>query len=372
MATFVRARTPGLPCRLLVAVLLAALLPVLAPATGHAAVMSFGSSLSEPATLNTAENLAYQGTNTEVLPSPEAPNGFVHTYHFGADTALWNTVLADGQPSAPAGGEVLKVSLEGCAEPASGGPAPLTQIHFQVISTLTGGAFKVDMTSQPFNIPVCGQNGVGASTVTTYEPTDMCLEEGAYVDLNDEGGFVEHSYQSGVAYEVFGSMAGSTFDSFIKGGGTGNGAILSTRESSAMDGFAANQNAELMLRVTLGTGPDAAYICPGGTRGLPPVPPPVNLVRQTDGINHHREVAVAIYCRMTPECRGVATLTSPGGRVSYGSSTFNLPAERTAHVPIRVTSHMMRLIREHRGTLATLSVVVAGKTANQTIAVKIL
>jgi hypothetical protein len=352
--------------------LLALLCSIIGAAPAQAAVTSFGSALSVPATLNTAEDLAYQGTNTAVLPSPEAPNGVVHTYHFGADTALWNVVLANGQASAPSGGQALKISLEGCAQPAADGLPPLTQIHFQDLSPLADGGAKVNLTSQPFDIPVCGHGGAGASTVTTYEPSDMCVNKGDYMDLNDEGGFVEHSYQSGVPYQVFGSVAGSNYDSFIKGGGTGNGATLSALESTAMDGFAANEDAELMLRVTFGTGPDAAYICPGGTRGLPPVPPPVNVGPQTDGINHHRVVAVAIYCRLTPECKGVATLTALGKHVSYGSSTFSLKGEQTAHVPIRVTSHTMTLIREHRGLSATLSVLVAGKTATQTIAVKIL
>ncbi len=118
--------------------LLAGLLALLAPASGSAAISTFGSPLSVPATLNTAENLAYQGTFTPVPPNPEAPNGLFHTFHYGADTVLWNVASATGGVQAPATGQAVKVSLEGCAQAASGGPSPLTQIHFQDLSPLPG------------------------------------------------------------------------------------------------------------------------------------------------------------------------------------------------------------------------------------------
>ena len=351
------------------------MLSVVAPATSPAAITTFGSPLSVPATLNTAVNLNYQGTNTLVYPSPEAPTGVYHTYHFGADGALWNAALASGVPSAPATGQALKVSLEGCAQPAADGLPPLTQIHIQDISPLPGGGAKVNLTSQPFAIPVCGWNGASGHTVSTYEPINLCVSRGDYVDLNEEGGFVEHIYQNGVPYQVLGAVRGSTTDSFIMGDRTGNGATMSSADRTTMDGFASNQNEELMLRVTLGTGRDATHICAGGTRGLPPRLAPIRVSPQTDGVNHSGIVAVAVFCRLTPECRGVATLTAPGrqaSQASYGRTSFRVAGEKTTHVPIRVSSQMMALIRAHGGVSATLSAVVAGKTVTQTIIVKIL
>ena len=262
MTIHVHTRTPPGVRRLLLGGLLAGLLPVLAPATSPAAVTTFGSPLSVPATLNTAENLNYRGTYTPVPPAPDAPNGLFHTYHYGADTALWNVAQASGVPSAPAAGQAVKVSLEGCARPAAGGPPPLTQIHFQDLSPLPGGGAKVNVSSQPFDIPVCGQNGAGGSTVTTYEPTNLCVSQGDYVDFNDNGGYVENVYRSGVPYQVIGSVHGSTMDSFIRNQGTGNGATLSSFDTTANDGFAANPNEELMLQVTLGTGSDATPCAP--------------------------------------------------------------------------------------------------------------
>jgi hypothetical protein len=358
--------------RLASGLLLTGLLAVLAPATSPAAILTFGSPLSVPATLNTSENLGYPGTYTPVPPNPEAPNGLFHTYHDGSDTALWNVAQATGSPQAPATGQAVKVSLEGCAQAASQGPPPLTQIHFQDLSPLPSGGARVNLTSQAFDIPVCGQGGASGSTVTTYEPINLCVSAGDYVSFNDNGGYVENVYRSGVPYQVLGSVNGSTMDSFLRNNGTANGAILSSSDLSAHDGFASNANEELMLRVTLGTGTDATQICAGGTQGLPPLLPPIGIRPQTDGVDHGRVVSVALYCRLTPECKGIATLTAMGRNLKYGHSPFSVQGKKTAHVPIRVTPQLMGLIRTHRGGVyATLSAVVGGKTVAQTIAVKI-
>jgi hypothetical protein len=365
-------RTSRRLCRLASSLLLAGLLVVLAPATSPAAISTFGSPLSLPATLNTSEHLGYPGTYTPVPPNPEAPNGLFHTYHDGADTVLWNVAQAAGYPRAPATGQAVKVSLEGCAQEAPHGPPPLTQIHFQDLSPLPGGGAQVNITSQAFDIPVCGQGGASGSTVTTYEPINLCVSAGDYIAFNDNGGYVENVYRSGVPYQVLGSVNGSTMDSFVRNNGTGNGALLVSSDLSAHDGFASNGSKELMLSVTLGTGPDATHICAGGTRGLPPVLPPIGIRPQTDGVDHARVVSVAVYCRLTPECKGVATLTAMGRHLNYGHSPFTLRGKKTTHVPIRITPRLMGLVRTHRGGVyATLSAVVGGKTVAQTIAMKI-
>lgn len=369
-------------CAVCGGVLAAALLVLLLIAdNAGAAVMTFGSPLSVPATLNTSENLSYPGTNTAVPPSREYPNGEVHTSHYGADTALWNSTLSGGTPRAQSSGQVLKVSLEGCAQPAPGGPPPLTQIHFQDLAPLAGGGAKVNVTSQAFDIPVCGQGGAGASTVSSYEPTNLCVNAGDYLGLNDDGGYVENYYRSGVPYQVIGAFKGSTLDSFMRNNGTGNGAVFSPTDTSAMEGFAANENEELMLQATLGTGPDATPLCPGGTSGVhapaPPPPPstPVKVASQTDGVNHARFVAVAIFCRLTTPCSGTAELSPLGHsarRASFGSTRFRIPAKKTSHVPIRVSQPVIKLLRQHRrGARLVLRVAIAGKLVTQTITVKI-
>jgi hypothetical protein len=352
---------------MLVGSLLMGILALLAPASTSAAIRTFGSPLAVPATLNTAEDLAYQGTYTPL------PGGVFHTFHFGADTALWNVGQANDLPSVPAGGQALKVSLEGCALPASGGPAPLTQIHFQDISPLPGGGAKVNLTSGPFEIPVCGVHKASGATVTTYEPAGLCVSRGDYIAFNDEGGYVENVYRAGVPYEVLGSVRGSTADSFIKNDGTGNGAVMPASERAANEGFTANHDEELMMRVTLGTGPNAGYVCPGGTKDAPPPLPPIDIHRQTDGINRARIVSIAVYCRPASGCRGAAALTLDGDAADpVGRTTFRLAGDDTSHVPIRVTAQVLRLIRQDNGVTTKCVAVVNGKTFTQTVEIKIL
>jgi hypothetical protein len=250
-----------------VAALLLLLLLLAWSASAHAAITNFGSMLARPATRNTSANLGYVGIFTRVPPSSQAPNGIYRTPHWGADTALWNAKLARGRASAPASGQALVVRLEGCAASAPGGPPPLTQIHFQDLSPLPGGGTRVKLTSQPFDMPVCGQNGANTRTITAYRPINLCVGRGDYVALNDEGGYVPNFYPAGVPYRVIAGQPQSTMNSFIRGGGTGNGARMSALDRTAEDGFAANRGEELLLQVELGTGANATRLCPGGRGG---------------------------------------------------------------------------------------------------------
>jgi hypothetical protein len=364
--------------RTLCVALLAGVLPVLVPASGQASISTFGSPLSVPATLNTAQNFGYPGTNTQVPPSPEAPNGVIHTFHFGADTALWNFSNSRSEPRASATGQATKIEVEGCAQRAANGPQPLTTVHFQDLSPLADGGAKVNITSLGFDLPVCGENGAGASTVTTFLPINLCVGAGDYVALNDSGGYVPNIYRSGVPYQILGAVSGATTDSFIKDQGTGNGATLSPAVTSAMDGFATNRNEELLMRVTLATDGDATHICPGGKGGLPPALAPIRVSPQTDGVNQSRIVAVAMFCRVTP-CNGVATLSSNaadtstyGREETYGRVGFSLPPNKTVHLAIRVKSKLVQKIRAKHGVSTTLTAVVNGKTITQRITIKIL
>lgn len=362
---------------LLAACLLAVAIALIAPAAGRADVKTIGSPLAVPATLNTAENLNYPGTNTAVPPAPDAPNGVFHTFHYGADTALWNISNPQGGMRVPSTGQALRVEVEGCAQQASGGPRPLTTIHIQDLTPLPDGGAKVNITSQGFDLPVCGENGAGASTITTYVPINLCVSAGDYVGFNDSGGYVPNVYRSGVSYQVLGAVPGATTDSFIKDQGTGNGSVLSPSVTSANDGFATNHNVELMMRVTLGTGADATHICPGGKQGAPPVLAPIRVSPQTDGVNHSRIVAVAMFCRVSP-CNGVATLSSNaadtstyGREETYGRVGFSLPANKTVHLAIRVKSKLVQKIRAKHGMSTVLTAVVNGKTISQRITIKI-
>lgn len=340
------------------------LVPTLALGEAVAATMTFGSPLSVPATEDTANNLNYTGTDVAL------PGSVFHIPHDGADSALWNVQQAGGSPIAPAGGQVLSVSLEGCA--VSNGPPPLTQIHFQALSPLPGGGAKVELTSQAFEIPVCGAGGAGGSTVSTYLPTNLCVAQGDYVDFNDEGGFVGPQngpppYPAGVPYMVIGAVTGSTMDSFVRNNQVGNGATLSPTDTTNHDGFASNPGEELMLQATLATGPDATPLCPGGTRGVPApgssraahhhafpaltIPTP-----QFDGMNARGVVQIAIYCHASAgSCTGIITLHSKPHRGSrsvwLGASRFAVPARGTGKVRVHLSALARRMVRDATGGL---------------------
>jgi hypothetical protein len=236
------------------------LAPALRAPVADAALVSFGSPLRARASLST-DNLDYAGINTPY------GSGVVHTAHFGADTALWNVSVRGGRASAPADGQVRSVSLEGCAQPAKGGPPPLTQIHLQTLAPQGGGRVKVELTSQSFELPVCGERGASDATLSSYRPTGLCIDAGDYVGFNDEGGFVEGFYRAGVPYRVIAAAPGSRMDSFLQGGGTGNGALFSPAVRAPAEGFAANVHEELLLRATLATGADAVSYCRHGLGG---------------------------------------------------------------------------------------------------------
>ena len=327
-----------------------------------AATMTFGSPLSVPATEDTTNNLNYEGTNVAL------PGSVFHIPHDGADSALWTVQLAGGSPTAPVGGQVVSVSLEGCAK--SNGPSPLTQIHFQALGPLPGGGAKVELTSQAFEIPVCGQGGASGATVSTYQPTNLCVAQGDYVDFNDEGGFVAGQngpppYPAGVPYMVIGAVPGSTMDSFIANNEVGNGATFSPTDTSSHNGFASNPGEELMLQATLATGPDATPICPGGTRGVPPpgsrtvhrhVFPALTIpTPQLDGMNARGVVQVAIYCHSAGSCSGTITLYSKSHHGSppvwMGAARFSVAPHSTGKARVHLSMLARRMVRATAGGL---------------------
>jgi hypothetical protein len=347
-----------------------------APASSSAAVTTFGSPLSVPATVDTAHNLNYTGTN-EVLYGSGA---ILHIAHDGADTAMWNAAVAGGSPAAPAAGQITSVSLEGCAQPTSGGPSPLTQIHFQALTPQPGGGMLIDVTTQPFDIPVCGVGGAGGATVTQYAPTNFCVNAGDYVDFNDEGGFDPSAYPSGVPYQVLGSVGGSTADSYILDQGTNNGTTMSPTLVDPMHGFATNVGEELMLRATLATGPDATPLCPGGTQGVPVPkpqagqaggPPALSIPHpQREGVTHQRTVRVSVYCAQAAPCTGTVSLTNgmpasaAGGKTrAFGTAALNVAGRSPAHVSMNVSPATLALVRKYRrGIPAVVTVTLANGT----------
>lgn len=218
-----------------------------------AANVTFGSSLSVRASLNTEKNLNYEGTN----------EGGAFTSHFGSDTALWNATSPGVATRSPGSGEVVKIEVEGCVERSPSAPGVSQEereVRFQNLRLLANGEYKAESTSFPMTLPICGEAGAGSSTITTLGAPRFCIVEGEYVDFNDSGWSHEYN-RSGVPYRVIGSNAGATMDSFISTHGAGTGATFSPSETTAMYGFVSNANEEVMLRATVDTA--GSYLCPG-------------------------------------------------------------------------------------------------------------
>ncbi len=324
------------------AVALASLALVALPAGARAAVMTFGSPLSTVPTKDTAQSLNYPGKG---IPYGST---VIHVAHDGADTALWNTALPGGaSPTAPEGGQITSVRLEGCAEPAAGGPPPLTQIHFQALTPITGGGADIDVTSQPFTIPTCGVGGASPQTVTSYQPTNFCVNRGDIVDFNDEGGFDPQFYPSGVQYRVIGSVAGAMMSSFIDNNGTNNGMTMASTSVGTTNGFAHNSHEELMLQSTLATGVNATPLCPGGLYGEPGQPggkPALAFGQETAGVNHQGEVPIAVYCDLVGRpCAGTISLVESGR--TLGSVALTAPTGTVTVVQVHVGTALIATLR---------------------------
>ena len=359
--------------RRLAAVLSLAAACLALPAAASAKVVTVGPRLSGAATLDTNDGLGYEGVDTAVPPAPDAPNGVVHTAHYGADTAIWNTTIAGHSGAMPHAGQAVAIRLEGCAVPAAGDPTPLNQIHFQTLQP-QGAQLKVQLSSAPFALPVCGEGGASGSTVTTYRPYNLCVGKGDFVAFNDEGGFEEPMYRSGVPYRVLAPVRGASSASFIRSGGTGNGAVFSPAERGAMEGWASRSGVALMMQVDLGTGADARYVCPTGRRDAPRVLPAMRISPQKDGINRARIVRIAIYCRPASGCHGGASLEllSGGHAAKVGAKAFSLPGNATTHLPIRVSPLVLALIRRRHVVSTELVAHMGGRTFSQHVSIAIL
>jgi hypothetical protein len=351
-----RKTTPYRARSLAYLVSLTAILPGVWAGDCNAETITFGSTLQAPATLTTVSNLSYLGTTWS--------NGdqMFHTTHDGADTALWNATLTPDQdpPLVPTGGQITSVTLEGCAQQPAGAPTPLTQIHFQDLSPIPGGGMHVNVTSQPFDIPVCG-GPVTGSTLSTYYPTNMCANAGDSVDFNDEGGFDPVFYPSGVAFQVIAADPGSTMNSFLRNDGTDNGATWQPGDTTIHDGWGVDPGEQLMMQATLATGNGAIAACPGGTSGAP---------GQIDGkpavdlpaafvIAAERAVHIRMYCALQITCLGTLTVVAAGATIA--ETPVIIPAETMSVDAVAIPTWLVSYAAAHADQVhATVVVALPG------------
>jgi hypothetical protein len=315
-----------------------------APAAGYAAQLTFGSDLSAAANVAQARQ---------------------------ADTAYWQTTLADGRnPAAPASGQITSFRLKGIAlaSPQPGVIGGETMFHLQALRRQPDGTFLILRTSGAFFV---APKGTDPQTITSYEPINFCIETGELLVFNTVGGWdgiVDQSgpYPSGTPLQTFSRIPNSVVSEFEGAEQTNNGNVL-TASTAKTTGL------ELLMQMTLGTGPDATPLCPGGTMGVPPAgppppppgpppPPPAPPAPQKATLPAKQRVTVSkigklslsVFCLPGPaRCVGAVRIRSKGATSKQiGSASFNVAAKTTGHATILLTKTGRKLFTSGRGKLA--------------------
>lgn len=337
------------------------------PAAAHAAITTFGSDLSASATV---------------------------VHQRGEDTVFWSTSFgnAASAPVAPASGQIRAIRLKGTALQNGASPPTRTDkmIHFQTLRPMAGGAVQVIVTSQDFmdEVPVVTSTQ-SSDVVTTFYPTNMCVQAGDYVGFNSVGGFNPPDYDRGTPWRIFGAVPKSVTRQYAHGDGTNNGTVLlpppfMPTNSNGAPGENRELTTELLMQMELGTGPDGTGLCAGGTAGtgggggggstggggggetarpfagllMPPA--------QAAWMSKKGVVSVRMRCpsRTPGGCKGTLTLISAKPiaaakkkRLKLGTARFTVAADKTKKVGIRLSKKAKRAMRRRRSLKARLRAV---------------
>jgi hypothetical protein len=275
------ARRRVFPCLIALAMLLGA------PAAAHAKKIVYGSDLTAIADIVEAH---------------------------GADSAFWNTSLPNGRSTAaPYGGQVVSVRVKGIVLPdPTGRRKPTTMIHFQTLRPLPDGEMAVWLSSGAFYTPLGGDT----QQISTYHPINMCVHKGDYLDFNDIGGneWWWGNY-SGMPFQTFSRVPDSAVNFYTKNAGTNIG--------SHWMPMMTKQGEELLMQMTLATGPDATWICPGGYKQH--IHRGVFFRRQVQLNGSQAKVRVTCPWPTYGKCHGSITGKAKvhGRQVSFGKGKFS-------------------------------------------------
>ena len=269
----------------------------------------------------------------------------------GADSAFWNVAMP-GRPQGaamPAPGEIVALRLKGTALSNRGAPRPLVQFHFQVIRPIGGGAYKVILSSNPFDVPV----DVNPDTVSTYRTAGpFCVSAGDYITFNDEGGWDPNFYPSGTPFEVFTSAPPTTTAFYTKDNGTNIGQVLAPSNPRSQGGAGAlHQGQELLLQSVLATRYDATPVCGGlkgrDFRGMILETP---LMRIRGGVGKYR-----IKCppNTIDFCAGTLVITAVknGAPVLIAQSSFSLRSATATSLKVKLTRPGAALLAKNKSGL---------------------
>jgi hypothetical protein len=307
---------------------LAGALLALAPMSANAALITWGS------------NLAAAANYAEAHP---------------VDTAFWQTSYPDGGTTrVPADGQIRSVRIKGIAlsNPIAGVPGGETMFHIQVAAPQPDGRFQVRNpggTSGAFFLP---EKGADPQKVTEYLPENLCARQGDIVDFNTVGGWDNGSglYPNGTPIQIFSRIPNAVMSEFTAPDKTNNGDFFTP---TAVPGF------EVLMQMTVGTGPDGTGLCPGGASVSPSLPPPPGSpppappppaappiqkasipASQRVTVSRTGKLSVSLFCRKGPaRCAGTLRVETRDAKAKLlASAKFDVASATTG----RATLHLNR------------------------------
>jgi hypothetical protein len=284
------------------------------PASASADVINFGSDLSAPADVSEAH---------------------------GADSAFWGLAVKGHDNSVPAAGQITEIRLKGSALPSlqAGAPAPLNEVHIQVVHPQPNGSVTVSLSTDPFYVPIGGN----PNQISKYHPAGyLCAQKGDYVVFNDEGGFNPPFFPNGVPFQVFSNVPGSTTAQYSRDNGTNIGTNFAGSPK---------QGQELLMQMTLTTGYDASTVC-GGMKGQEfqgvQIAPQSTKVRK-------RIARVRATCPGTSRQSCDGTITLRAGATVVGQANFSIPSTATTNIKVPVTKAADKQILKSRKLKVSVS-----------------
>ncbi len=348
-----------------VAALAAAGLGLAVPATGHAEYLTLGS------------NLAASADHVEAQ---------------GADTAYWQTAFADGRGTAvPVQGQVKEIRLKGFAhsdreDGASDGAGGERMFHLQAL-TPDSGTVRARISSQAFDVP--SRSAAGPNTVTSFAPTNFCVQPGEFVAFNNIGGFHPSAFPQGTPMQVFAKAPDAAVSRFTADNGTNNGALFTPRPGSH-DSAVGLADVELLMQVVLATGDDRSYECggPNTYRPADPAPKPKagggeapkpkpggggapagvqkTTIPKSQKVNVSRKgvAGMALFCLAGPAaCNGTVTITA--GSTVIATKRYSIAAKKTGKLKIKLSraGHKLFLKRKRKLPVTIAAVTDPGGAA---------
>jgi hypothetical protein len=295
----------------------------LAPAAAHADKITLGSSLVPDA--NIAES-------------------------HPRDWAAYPTAESDGGAFAvTAAGEVAFAQIKGSiVQPRPGYPDPIVVMHVVVVRPQPDGRDQLIVSTDNLTLPVGGDpNRISDYRLQDF-PARICVQPGDHIALATSGGFGNHfpqyggfpddSYGNGAQFQMFSRQLGSAISRFQQPAGD------DTWQVPDNEFFTAVAGEELLMRVTVGTGPDARYSCrtpdeqkqgwpnPGETATVAtPATKPIDVPAPSHApYVKAGKVPIRLYCRRLEGCVGTLTVSRNGTAV--GSVPFTLARKETGHL----------------------------------------